>query len=188
MWIRIACPNGHSLDQRELRFAVRSGTCPKCLAVVSMWVKVNCPNGHGLKVRTKFAGKTGKCPECQAAVAIPDLTEETIIALLGKVGKPEGSVLDQPEKKSEDVLEAADSALGGSTLIKRLPKQCPKCKQMVSAKYTICPHCRTFLPFTDVAEAAELGGQRSSMNCPGCGVRSFPGDTVCNNCGQTLVD
>jgi hypothetical protein len=60
-------------------------------------------------------------------------------------------------------------------------------QQQCFPKYTICPHCRTFLPFIDVGEAAEATGHGASMNCPECGVKSFPGDQVCRNCGVVLA-
>jgi uncharacterized OB-fold protein len=37
---------------------------------------------------------------------------------------------------------------------------------------------------------ADMSGEKSAhpttTNCPHCGVRSFPGATVCNNCGESL--
>jgi hypothetical protein len=167
-----------------MKRAARTGTCPECHATVSMWTRVLCPNGHALKVRTKHGGQAGKCPQCAAAVTIPELTEEELFAMIDALDK------DTPvhqEAKPEEVIGGESSLLVGSTMLKRL-KTCPKCKQQFSAKYTICPHCRTFLPFDNVAEAAESVQRKNiAISCPGCKSPSFPGATVCTNCGMSLV-
>jgi hypothetical protein len=184
VWIRIACPNGHHLDQREMRFAARTGNCPQCMSAVAMWIKVECPNKHVLKVKTKYCGHTGKCPQCAEPVKIPKLSEDEMVAMLLQPSAQEAAAAkaaaeavranhDDTHVLSESPSEDGSLVTGGSTLLKRAPKTCPKCKQQCSPKYTICPHCRTFLPF---------------MNCPECGVKSFPGDHVCRNCGVVLAE
>ena len=191
MWIRITCPNGHTLDAPQMKRAARTGTCPECHAIVSMWTRVICPNGHPLKVRTKHGGQSGKCPQCAAMVNIPELTEEELFAMIDAMEQSSEPVHQDPKHAQADVAAKADSGdsslLVGSSMLKRL-RTCPKCKKQFSAKYTICPHCRTFLPFDNVGEAAELvNRQHSAITCPGCGVTSFPGATVCTNCGMSLV-
>jgi hypothetical protein len=175
-----------------MKRAARTGTCPECHAVVSMWTRVKCPNGHSLKVRTKHGGQSGKCPQCAALVTIPELTEEELFALIDAVaGGQEGEVHQDPKHdtsfKANEASSGESSLLVGSQMFKRL-KTCPKCKQQFSAKFTICPHCRTFLPFDNIGEAAEtVDRKHAAINCPGCGVTSFPGATVCTNCGMSLV-
>ncbi len=184
MWIRITCPNGHALEAHQMKRAARTGTCPECHAIVSMWTRVSCPNGHQLKVRTKHGGQSGKCPQCAVPVTIPELTEEELFALIDAVAGQQGAEVHE-EAKPEGA-SGESSVLLGSKMFRRL-KTCPKCKQQFSAKYTICPHCRTFLPI-DKGEAAELVDRKhAAINCPGCGVTSFPGATVCTNCGMSLV-
>ena len=191
MWIRITCPNGHALEQHELRRAARTGTCPTCHAIVSMWIKVACKNGHMLKVRTKYAGREGKCPQCSLPVPIPELTEEQLFSLLDAgVKKSEALPVHQEAKHAAGTAADGDSAMTmGSTVLRKAPKTCPKCKQKCSAKYTICPNCRTILPMADFAEAVGMNaGMRASMHCPDCGATSFPGSPVCTNCGMPLVE
>jgi hypothetical protein len=151
-----------------------------------------------LKVKTKYCGHMGKCPQCAEPVKIPKLTEEEMVALLLQPTPEEAAAAKAAQAakaaSAEDVLtemprdDDGSVVTGGSTMLKRAPKTCPKCKQQCSAKYTICPHCRTFLPFIDVGEAAEATGHVGSLNCPECGVRSFPGEHVCRNCGVVLVE
>lgn len=190
MWIRITCPNGHPLQLHQMRRAARTGTCPECHAVVSMWTRVTCPNGHGLKVRTKYGGQTGKCPQCAAAVKIPKLTEEELFALIDAAAGVGQAVHQDPkhtEQRRSEPGGSDSSLLVGSTSLKRL-RSCPKCRQQFSAKYTICPHCRCVLPLQNVGEAAEMVDRtHSAINCPGCNALSFPGATVCTNCGMSLV-
>ena len=38
-----------------------------------------------------------------------------------------------------------------------------------------------------IGGAAELANRKAAINCPGCGVPSFPGSQVCTNCGMSLV-
>jgi hypothetical protein len=191
MWIRITCPNGHALEAHQMKRAARTGTCPECHAVVSMWTRVNCPNGHALKVRTKHGGQAGKCPQCAAAVTIPELTEEELFAFIDALDKSSAPVHQDPKHDTGFTTSSTDSGesslLVGSTMLKRL-KTCPKCKHQFSAKYTICPHCRTFLPFDNVGEAAEsVNRKNTAISCPSCKAPSFPGATVCTNCGMSLV-
>jgi hypothetical protein len=188
MWIRITCPNGHALEGHQMKRAARTGTCPECHATVSMWTRVKCPNGHALKVRTKHGGQAGKCPQCAADVTVPELTEEELFALIDAMDKA-GEAVHQDPKHAAGAPGASgeSSVLLGSGMLKRL-KSCPKCKKQFSAKYTICPHCRTFLPFDNVAEAAEsVQRKNTAICCPSCKVPSFPGATVCTNCGMSLV-
>jgi hypothetical protein len=168
-----------------MKRAARTGTCPECHAIVSMWTRVLCPNGHALKVRTKHGGQSGKCPQCATLVKIPELTEEELFALIDAVAGDKSAAVHQ-DPKHDKPGDAGDSVLVGSQMLKRL-RTCPKCKQQFSAKYSICPHCRTFLPL-EKGEAAEFVDRtHSAINCPGCGVTSFPGATVCTNCGMSLV-
>jgi hypothetical protein len=193
MWIRITCPNGHSLEAHQMKRAARTGTCPECHAIVSMWTRVNCPNGHALKVRTKHGGQAGKCPQCAAAVKIPELSEEQLFAMIDALDKSPTAAAAVHQDPKHDTsfqsrpLSTGDSSLlVGSTMLKRL-RSCPKCHKQFSAKYTICPHCRTFLPIENVGEAAEIVQRSHAIHCPGCGVTGFPGATVCTNCGMSLV-
>ena len=159
-----------------------------------MWVKVACANGHSLKVRTKYAGHTGKCPQCGGGVAIPTLTEEQMFELLDAGARKAAPVVAAAQAPDKLVHESSgddeDSALSmGSTMLKRLPKTCPKCKQQCSPNYTICPNCRTILPLSGMSDAAELMGRpKASIHCPDCGATSFPGSTVCTNCGVPLIE
>ena len=190
MWIRITCPNGHALEPHQMRRAARTGTCPNCHAMVSMWIKVACPSGHMLKVRTKYSGRVGKCPQCSASVQIPLLGEEQVLALLDAEAAKTGELaVHQDKRHLSDSVSANDSGdTVGSTVLRKAPKTCPRCRKQCSPKYTICPHCRTFLPF-DVSEVDEaLGHHHTAIHCPGCGVTSFPGSTVCTNCGTMLVE
>ncbi len=192
MWIRITCPNGHALEGHQMKRAARTGTCPECHAIVSMWTRIQCPNGHSLKVRTKHGGQSGKCPQCAAQVTIPELTEEQLFAMIDALDQAEAPVHQEPQH--EKPMETAStmgnsgesSVLFGSQVLKRL-RTCPKCKQQFSAKYTICPHCRTFLPFDKQGTTAEAPGRKTAaVSCPGCGVTGFPGASVCTNCGMPL--
>jgi hypothetical protein len=155
-----------------------------------MWTRVKCPNGHSLKVRTKHGGQSGKCPQCAALVNIPELTEEELFAMIDAMEQASAPVHQDPKHDqgfvASNPASGDSSLLVGSTMLKRL-RTCPKCKKQFSAKYTICPHCRTFLPL-DTGEAAEIvNRQNAAIHCPGCGVTSFPGATVCTNCGMSLV-
>jgi hypothetical protein len=124
-------------------------------------------------------------------VTIPQLSEEELFALIDAVTGGQAEEVHQDPKHDTSMKVGAgasgeSSLLVGSQMLKRL-KTCPKCKQQFSAKFTICPHCRTFLPI-DVGEAAEMVDRKhAAINCPGCGVTSFPGATVCTNCGMSLV-
>jgi hypothetical protein len=158
-----------------------------------MWIKVACPSGHTLKVRTKYSGRTGKCPQCSADVPIPHMGEEEILELIDAgAAQTKTLAVHQDAKHQGASATAADEDSGdsmGSTALRRSPKTCPRCKKQCSHKYTICPHCRTFLPLTDPVEVDEmLGHKHNSIHCPGCGVTSFPGSTVCTNCGMSLVE
>ena len=199
MWIRIECQNGHQLDPRETRFAARTGNCPQCMSPVAMWIKVECPNKHVLKVKTKYCGHTGKCPQCAVAFKIPKLSEDELVAMLLAPTAAETAAAQAATAAAQGGNNADDSSVlnesprsdgsvvtGGSTMLKRAPKTCPKCRQQCSAKYTICPHCRTFLPFADLGDLVESSGHMSSMACPECGVNCFPGDLACRNCGMIL--
>lgn len=190
-WIRITCPNGHALTPPQMKRAARTGTCPECHAVVSMWTRVACPNGHALKVRTKHGGQMGKCPQCAASVKIPELSEEALFDLIDAVAGAETKPVHQ-EAKHDDAgfkttpSEGDSSLLVGSQIQKRM-RNCPKCRAQFSAKYTVCPHCRTILPLEGIASAAEMANRMSAIKCPGCGVPSFPGSHICTNCGMSLV-
>lgn len=192
MWIRITCPNGHALEHHQMRRAARTGTCPNCHASVSMWIKVACPNGHLLKVQTKFAGRVGKCPQCSLGVPIPLLGEEQIFELLDGVAAQNAALPVHQDTKhhAANTLHGDSGDTLGSTVLRKAPKTCPRCHKQCSPKYTICPHCRTFLPFSDPLEVDEVLGhhRHAAIHCPGCQATSFPGATVCTNCGMSLVE
>jgi DNA-directed RNA polymerase subunit RPC12/RpoP len=167
-----------------------------------MWIQLDCPNGHPLKVDVKFAGKLGRCPACGVKVRIPqpspaepDMSEEHILDLIGPAAEPPPPVFDEPLPVHEQsqaqpegdlgsaILRGGGSAvLAGAAALKQPMRVCPACKRKVSLRYTICPHCRTYLPIAGVAEIANT----RSANCPQCGAKSFPGAAVCHNCGEPL--
>jgi hypothetical protein len=155
-----------------------------------MWIKVACPSGHMLKVRTKYSGRVGKCPQCEASVQIPLLSEEQMFELLDAEAarSPNLSVHQEKQPDPPDAASNASSHTIGSTVLRKAPKTCPRCKKQCSPKYTICPHCRTFLPIDAMEVDEALGHRHTAIPCPGCGVTSFPGATVCTNCGMTLVE
>ena len=163
-----------------------------------MWIRLDCPNGHPVKVDEKFAGKLGKCPACGAKVLIPrpepaeDISEDAILNILGpSVRAPEALPVHQEPVKSEQAADASSVAmgssaiLGGSGLMNQQIRICPSCKRKVSVRYQICPHCRTYMPISDIPGRPATASVIIS-NCQNCGVTSYPGSTVCTNCGESL--
>jgi hypothetical protein len=166
-------------------------------------IQLDCPNGHPLKVDDRFAGKMGRCPACGVKVRIPlpgiaadqDLSEDSILDLIGPATTPPPAPYTetlpvhqaaQPDRDAETgsaIISGGGSAvLAGAAALKQPMRVCPACKHKVSLRYTICPHCRTYMPIAGVAEIANT----RSANCPQCGARSFPGASVCHNCGEPL--
>ena len=185
MWIRLDCPNGHPVKVDE-KFAGRMGRCPMC----------------GEKIRIP-----------PATTASPDVSDDDILDFIGKAvaplsGKPStaskpAAVAPQADVHASPALAAAalegDSSTigmspatsagggGSAATLAQQTRVCPNCKRKVSVRYQICPHCRTYMPITGVGQGSTLlRGQPNISNCPHCGVRSFPGATVCNNCGEPL--
>ena len=173
-----------------------------------MNIHVTCPNGHKLKVNRKLAGKSGRCPSCKIIVKIPELSkqdteEEQIMDILASRGSmPVTSDLSaaefpamgqgelpvhqearhqQSEETREFSADESNSGGSGSSLMRRATRRCSGCGHRVSANYNVCPHCKRYM--TETPEA----GDRESVNCPSCGVPSFPGADVCMNCGLQLL-
>lgn len=152
-----------------------------------MWIRIKCPNGHELKIGEKYAGRRGKCPHCQARVLIPKLAKEAVEdAILDILGNEEPPVHQESERDEDSSFvlneSSSDSTLtGGSSLLQRATRKCPHCSRKVSANYTICPYCKTYLP--ERSDASE----RTSLSCPSCGMTSFPGAEYCTNCGEVLL-
>jgi DNA-directed RNA polymerase subunit RPC12/RpoP len=162
-----------------------------------MWIRLDCPNGHPVKVEEKYAGRMGRCPMCGVKVLIPkpeqvDLSEDAILDILGPSASvpaparaPEPAAVGKEESQGAPALvTGGSSALGTSVALGQPTRICPSCKRRVSVRYQICPHCRTYMPIADAS--SEKAAHPTTTNCPHCGVRSFPGATVCNNCGESL--
>lgn len=128
-----------------------------------MDMKVTCPNGHRLRVDRRYAGRKGMCPRCQSRFdlpAQPKTSESSIVAILGDCDAQRTSIAPAP----------------AAPPVPR--RRCPKCKAEMSAKYHICPYCRTYLPLMNEVRAS----------CPSCGSVSFPGDKTCRVCSASLVN
>src|SRR5688500_1737536 len=101
-----------------------------------MEMKVLCPNGHKLRVDRKHAGHKGMCPRCQTRFVVPfairtkesRTSESSIVALLGGIDTQKSVVAKDFQTPP------------------RATRFCAKCKAEMSAKYHICPHCRTYQP------------------------------------------
>lgn len=161
-----------------------------------MLIRVPCPScGKALKVDQKFAGRKGICPACKSKIQIPDpdekkIDEDDILDLLGPASEKRPSYaarkddlpVHQDPKHDDGQGSAEDSTLtGGSSVLQRALRKCPVCAKEISPRYTICPHCRTYL-----VESGEVKPS-ASVKCPTCGVPSFPGASVCNQCGTRLI-
>jgi hypothetical protein len=169
-----------------------------------MWIRIDCPNGHPVKVEEKYAGRMGRCPACGAKVRIPqpdqgDLSEEAILDILGPSVPPAPQplpvhaepVATEAKAAAGSVIMGGSKIMGGSRIIgspaiDQPTRICPACKRKVSIRYQICPHCRTYMPITDAGPGG-AAPRVISHSCPHCGVTSFPGATVCGNCGESLT-
>jgi hypothetical protein len=161
-----------------------------------MWIRLDCPNGHPVKVEEKYAGRMGRCPACGVKVRIPeadgrDLSEEAILDILGPSAPAAPEPLPVHQEAAPAQSAASSAVLGGSKImggaaIDQPTRICPACKRKVSIRYQICPHCRTYMPISDVGTVSGAGPRPTSLSCPHCGVTSFPGATVCGNCGESL--
>lgn len=152
-----------------------------------MWIQLDCPNGHPVKVDAKFAGRMGRCPACGSRIRIPeaathDATEDAILDLLGTSATATLPVHQEARRADSGASGTSSSLLNGSTLLHQAMKICAACKRKVSTRYQICPHCRTYMPITDLNEV----NVRASLNCQMCGAPSFPGASVCGNCGESI--
>ncbi len=104
-----------------------------------MSIRCVCQNGHVLKVKESFAGVSGLCPTCKARVDVPHLpepvmSEDTIMAILGRNGQP-----------GESDSRHFDSSETGSQSGIGLRKVCERCGKEISAGAHICPHCHTYI-------------------------------------------
>lgn len=155
-----------------------------------MTVKIKCPQGHALVAQEQHKGKVGRCPKCGAAVTIPDdsVSDDELADLLSEGVKPEAY-------DHEHVLGSPEAQPGGGSTSKASGtgpmKLCPKCDSAVPVGFMICPSCRTYLSWSGVSASKSGSGLRvrasgsgkASVDCPSCGAKTFPGDTVCHNCG-----
>lgn len=157
-----------------------------------MWIRLDCPNGHPVKVEEKYAGRMGRCPMCGVKVLIPqpehvDLSEDAILDILGPSSSPAPAAPLASPAPAREPQQTQSVATGSSSMqgamLAQPTRVCPSCKRKVSIRYQICPHCRTYMP---IADASSTASHAATTNCPHCGVRSFPGATVCNNCGESL--
>jgi hypothetical protein len=128
-----------------------------------MAITTKCANGHLLRVKDEFAGKSGLCPYCRGRVFVPmpvnalekgRISDDEILGLLGKPGKPARAVCDLPQP-SESVLDSpcptspsnADTTISlRSSAASRKVKICTKCEHITSVAFTHCPRCGTPLP------------------------------------------
>ena len=158
-----------------------------------MWIRFDCPSGHPVKVEEKFAGRMGRCPACGVKVKIPQpepahaLTDSGVMDMLGGASSAAEPlpVHQEPPLGAVAGATAGSSVLGGGS-VGQATRMCPSCRRKVSVRYQICPHCRTYMPIADLAEVNAIGARGVTMNCPHCGVPSFPGANACGNCGEAL--
>lgn len=200
MWIRLDCPNGHPVKVDE-KFAGRMGRCPACGA------KVRIPDvAHGDMSEDAILdilGPTAEPVVAKAVGAIPgaaptavkqpaattSAASEDDIHTAHAANSGAGSAIGSTVGMSPASSAGGGSGSGsGSSALGQQTRVCPSCKRKVSVRYQICPHCRMYMPITGVgAGSTILRGHATITNCTHCGVRSFPGATVCNNCGEPLT-
>jgi anti-anti-sigma factor len=115
-----------------------------------MAIKVTCPNGHVLDVKDKYAGKSGLCPLCRARVEVPQpeqVSDDEVLAILGPPKAPPPTPTPSEEfvhqdPRHDEVKKESGVSLLGSSLLRR-KKACPKCGDIVSFAFAVCPRCGT---------------------------------------------
>lgn len=186
MWVRVTCPNGHSL-RIETKYIGRNNRCPKCGAAVALWIQVLCPNGHSLKVKSKFAGRSGHCPECNEPVRVPDITEVIAMDTLGPALGGDTSIHSESDQDTS-VLSGESSVASSSVLSSKLDttRTCPACRADIAKSYRTCPHCGKYIGEAEQVAVAGGSVMGTSTKCPECEATSFPGDAYCSSCGTPL--
>ncbi len=184
MWLRVTCPNGHSL-KIDTRYIGRKNRCPKCQAHIAMWLEVVCAGcGQSLKVKSKHAGKTGKCPNCQSLVQVPDISETVAMDILSDSASP---AEQKPKPSAADVdteagLGSSSGVFSGSSHLSKL-RECPNCGAQVTLAYRTCPKCNKYIGETDESDSVLAKVRR----CAECNAVGFPGDEFCKNCGTPFA-
>lgn len=132
-----------------------------------MLIHFVCGNGHRLRVRDKYAGRQVVCPKCQDRVVVPSaqgrkVSDSSIVALMPRVD-PQQTVVTRSRP----------------TVAPPRLRTCPKCRQAMSIKLQICPHCKLYLPGAPTDDE-----QSAAWACGECGTTNLPGDLGCRVCGQ----
>lgn len=98
-----------------------------------MTIRFACPNGHLLKADDRHVGRSARCPRCRASVRVPRprraeaVTDTQVMRLVGSY-TPRSSVI-----------------AGRPPAAEQPERNCPRCRNVVSAAYRICPHCQVYL-------------------------------------------